>query len=751
MEFTMPGTGKAGLISIIYIIIILLINPLFTGAFCQNLKNVKLSSDNSKVFISYDLVDCKGSDRYLPRVEIHLYQTGSKTADKISAKSFKYDTVIRCGNNNIITWSARDDGFVLNNEIYSIVYAKKALKVRTTEHILKSVIWPGFGDYKLRNGKYYFLYGALGYGLIGTSIYLQSRALNSYEQYKNSTDIAESDRYFTKAIQQRNISYILLGGAMIVWTVDFAGILFKAKSLKKNLTPEKSKYYFKQANDEIYEKSNNAKIDIRTDYEKAMDTGRDLKNKCESLGLICKSVSDAITALSVYNQAKSYFKDALKYKPDDIEAQKESDKVETKIKNIENKREQYNNLINRGDSLLALNNFSSATLAYEEAKLIYPNEKYPEDKLLEIKKRKENIRIDNEYKQYITMADSLFLAKMLEDSKDLYQKASTLRPDSIYPKNRISEINGIITTNNFNIKIKEAEKLFTAKKYGEAKVLYEEAADIMSDNSITGNKIKQCENKMTEIEQAKIDKEYKENIIKADKAYNNKKYDEAKQYYEKASSLKQDETYPKNRIESINNLLQIIIEKKGSLSELYKKCKDAVFFVLASDYIGISQGSGFFIDSKGVALSNYHVFEGNFISKIYTNDGGEYEIDVLERNKEKDYIIFKVKNPGNKKFECVEIATVLPEIGETVFTIGNPEGLEQTPSNGILTGYRDTEENGKNFYIQTNTSITNGSSGGPLFNSKGEVIGITSRGQQAGSLFFAINIQKIPYKKYINK
>ncbi|OFX18520.1 MAG: hypothetical protein A2033_02325 [Bacteroidetes bacterium GWA2_31_9] len=130
-------------------------------------------------------------------------------------------------------------------------------------------------------------------------------------------------------------------------------------------------------------------------------------------------------------------------------------------------------------------------------------------------------------------------------------------------------------------------------------------------------------------------------------------------------------------------------------------------------------------------------------SRIVTNDGSEYEIEEISKNEDLDYIIFKVKNAYNRKFDYVKIAGKLPEIGESVFAIGNPEGLEQTLSTGIVSGYREEKD-----YIQTDTPITHGSSGGPLFNSKGEVIGITSMGAQEGSLFFAINILKIPTSKY---
>ena len=177
------------------------------------------------------------------------------------------------------------------------------------------------------------------------------------------------------------------------------------------------------------------------------------------------------------------------------------------------------------------------------------------------------------------------------------------------------------------------------------------------------------------------------------------------------------------------------------LSKLFLKCKKPVFMVFTSDNINTSQGSGFFINSAGVAVSNYHVFEGTYLAKarIYTEDGRTYEVEkVIEKNKEEDYIIFKVKNPYSVKFPFVNISFLEPIEGEKVFAIGNPEGLEKTLSDGIISAFRENKK-----LIQTTTPITHGSSGGPLFNMNGEVIGITTKGLQEGSLFFAINIKTL--------
>lgn len=187
-------------------------------------------------------------------------------------------------------------------------------------------------------------------------------------------------------------------------------------------------------------------------------------------------------------------------------------------------------------------------------------------------------------------------------------------------------------------------------------------------------------------------------------------------------------------------------EAKGirSLQELYDKNKVSVFLIYTSDGEKYHQGSGFFVSEEGVCVSNYHVFEGALKGHeiIKTLDGKEFKIsEVISSSKEMDYISFKIENNTNQKFPFLEISRKSPDIGDNVFTIGNPKGLESTLSTGIVSSLRD----GDNF-IQTTTEITNGSSGGPLFNMQGEVIGITTSGVGEANLNFAVNIQILNLK-----
>jgi len=192
------------------------------------------------------------------------------------------------------------------------------------------------------------------------------------------------------------------------------------------------------------------------------------------------------------------------------------------------------------------------------------------------------------------------------------------------------------------------------------------------------------------------------------------------------------------------NQSQQIEVANSTLSKLFDKNRKFVVLIYTQDNETTYQGSGFIVSSNGVCVSNYHVFEGTSLGleQIKLYDGSIYKIsEVLEKSKKNDYIIFKLKNYKNTS--SLKVALASPAIGSSVFAIGNPEGLEHTLSSGIISQYR-----AGNSLIQTTTEITHGSSGGPLFNSKGEVIGITTAGLKEANLNFCINIQLLNLKRY---
>lgn len=184
-----------------------------------------------------------------------------------------------------------------------------------------------------------------------------------------------------------------------------------------------------------------------------------------------------------------------------------------------------------------------------------------------------------------------------------------------------------------------------------------------------------------------------------------------------------------------------------TLSSLFQQNKDAVFLVYTSTGDKDFQGSGFFISEEGIGVSNYHVFEGTSkgLETIELSNGKKLKVsEVLYYDNENDYIIFKVNS--TQRVPALKLANSTPIVGEEVFAIGNPQGLEHTLSTGIISAIR---ANGK--VLQTTTEITHGSSGGPLLNMDGEVVGITTAGLGEANLNFVVNIQSLPLDKFKKK
>jgi serine protease Do len=160
-------------------------------------------------------------------------------------------------------------------------------------------------------------------------------------------------------------------------------------------------------------------------------------------------------------------------------------------------------------------------------------------------------------------------------------------------------------------------------------------------------------------------------------------------------------------------------------------------------------GSGVIINAEGYAITNAHVIQGEtalratvwFRQTDGTLDRAVIEdVEILAVNSHLDLALLKIPHPDDGAFEFAPIeAEERIEVGQVVFAIGNPLGLERTLSQGVVS---TTQRNFDGLtYVQTDAAINPGNSGGPLFNTKGEVIGITNMKLSsifAESLGFAI-------------
>lgn len=178
--------------------------------------------------------------------------------------------------------------------------------------------------------------------------------------------------------------------------------------------------------------------------------------------------------------------------------------------------------------------------------------------------------------------------------------------------------------------------------------------------------------------------------------------------------------------------LSVVISSKGRTDldgpTIFSKYSSAVFMVFTSDGINNYLGSGFFLNKNGLAVSNYHVFHGTSkgaeqIKLVGSNTAYKVE-EVIAHDAKNDFILFRV-NCSNTNY--IPIARNKPRVGEKVYAIGSPRGLENTFSSGEVSQWRDND------LMQISAPIDHGSSGGALINENGEVVGITSGSFADGS------------------
>lgn len=139
-------------------------------------------------------------------------------------------------------------------------------------------------------------------------------------------------------------------------------------------------------------------------------------------------------------------------------------------------------------------------------------------------------------------------------------------------------------------------------------------------------------------------------------------------------------------------------------------------------------GSGFFVDEEGHVVTNYHVVSNATQVKVMNHRGDEMDAVVVGVHKDSDLAVVKIQDPDNFEFKKATWGdSDNAKIGSSVMAIGNPYGLSGTVTTGIVSSRgRDIGVGKYDNFIQTDATIDQGNSGGPLFNEDGEVIGVNS-------------------------
>jgi len=190
-------------------------------------------------------------------------------------------------------------------------------------------------------------------------------------------------------------------------------------------------------------------------------------------------------------------------------------------------------------------------------------------------------------------------------------------------------------------------------------------------------------------------------------------------------------------------ILYLCSFSQENLPDLVRRIKPSAVAIETFDEKGnlISRGSGFFIDYNKV-ITNRHVIEKSASAEIHLLNGKKFDVKaILAIDAEGDLALLKVDVPQSMVFP-LPIDRSTPQEGESVLVIGNPFGLEGSVSNGIVSAVREIPGYGK--IIQITAAISPGSSGSPVVNMRGQVIGVaTLQAVEGQNINFAVPSERI--------
>ncbi len=294
------------------------------------------------------------------------------------------------------------------------------------------------------------------------------------------------------------------------------------------------------------------------------------------------------------NEAKTIYQEASKVKPDEAYPKNQIKEIDNKLAQIaakeqeeKAKKDKYAQLIKDGDLAMNSENYTEAKTNYQNALSLFANEAYPKEKVLEIDKilaekaakEKAAAELEANYNKLIAEGDKLFSANDLVKSKSSFQQALQLKPEETYPKNKIEEIDAklseLAVDEKYNSLIKEADRLLDSKNLEVAKQKYEEALTIKQED-YPQSKIEEINaelEKLAQLEKEKAEqqKQYNDAIARADKSFAGNNLEDAKSGYQEALEIFPKEAYPKQKIAEIEKIMADQLAKSEAEKAINEK------------------------------------------------------------------------------------------------------------------------------------------------------------------------------------
>jgi len=318
--------------------------------------------------------------------------------------------------------------------------------------------------------------------------------------------------------------------------------------------------------DEIYPKDQLTKIDATLAQIKKQEEENLKLQKEKSDQEFNQAMANADQSFSAndFNQAKTGYQAALAIKPNDVVAKEKLGQTEAKLGQITRMTQSYNTAISEANRQLTAKLYKDAKEKYQEALQYLPDSEYPKNQIAKIDEvlahQEAEIKLRQDYNQAVTEAENLFKSKELAKAKDAFLKAYNLIPSEVVPPKRISEINDLLaeqsrkdaslkaTMEAYQDVIQRADKHFGNKDYSSARLVYNEALLIKSDEQYPANQLALIEKLLMELN----DQQYKSAIAAADNAFSSNNFDEAITSYQEALKIKKADPYATRKLKEID-------------------------------------------------------------------------------------------------------------------------------------------------------------------------------------------------------
>ena len=291
--------------------------------------------------------------------------------------------------------------------------------------------------------------------------------------------------------------------------------------------------------------------------------------------------NDKVDEASKYLLIKNYV-EALRIYNDANEILPESDiakKKMTEISPLAEIQKKYNVQVEKADELYISKDFISARKQYLVAADLWSDKSYPNDMIARIDEKLAEGRkdIENNYKLYVKLGDSLLEIKEYSQALSEFNLALNLKPNEAYPKAKLEEIDSFFKDQkkafeaNYSSMIASADSAFNAELYNIAEGKYTTAIEVKPDDEYPQSQLTLIKNiKQENAAKNKLDKDYNDLINQADKLYASGNYGIAIKKYKAAQAIKSIESYPQTKIDAIKVYLANA-EKQRLIDEKYKE------------------------------------------------------------------------------------------------------------------------------------------------------------------------------------